>query len=132
METLCKIRNLARAIMEYENNFLLGLSLSLNEAMLLCSLSGNENITSGDLAEDLCLTCSNTSKLIKSLEDKGLLFRSFDREDKRKTVIKITEKGKNKLKEISIDSDENIPEILKLYLHFLNTEENKNPKSNKN
>ena len=71
METLCKIRDLYRAIAEFEIRFEKVHHLCLNEGMLLCCLSKKKRLSSGEIAELLGLTNSNTSNVIRSVEDKG-------------------------------------------------------------
>ena len=75
MEDLCKIRDVYRAIAEFETQFMQQYNLSLNEGMLLCTLLNTPRLTSGEIAEALGLTCSNTSKLIRSVEEKKLIAR---------------------------------------------------------
>lgn len=41
MEDLCKIRDVYRAIAEFETQFIQQYNLSLNEGMLLCALLDN-------------------------------------------------------------------------------------------
>lgn len=64
METLCKIRDLYRAIAEFETRFEKAHQLCLNEGMLLCCLSRKKRLSSGEIAEQLGLSNSNTSKVI--------------------------------------------------------------------
>ena len=73
METLCKIRDLYRAIAEFETRFEKAHHLCLNEGMLLCCLSRKKRLSSGEIAEQLGLSNSNTSKVIRSVEDKGYI-----------------------------------------------------------
>ena len=46
METLCKIRDVYRAIAEFEVQFTQMYDLSLNEGMLLCTLLNTPKLTS--------------------------------------------------------------------------------------
>ena len=82
MEDLCKIRDVYRAIAEFETQFIQQYNLSLNEGMLLCALLDNPRLTSGEIAEALGLTHSNTSKLIRSVEEKKLIARIIGKVDK--------------------------------------------------
>ncbi len=66
METLCKIRDVYRAIAEFEVQFTQMYDLSLNEGMLLCTLLNTPKLTSSEIAEALGLSASNTSKVIRS------------------------------------------------------------------
>ena len=66
MEKLCKIRDVQRSIIAFEQRFVKRHGICLNEGMLLCSLHQSERLSSGELGELLGLTPSNTSKVIMS------------------------------------------------------------------
>lgn len=112
MDSFCRIRDIYRAIIDFENIMESKYGLSLNEGMLLCSLSCGKTMTSSEIAEALGLTCSNTSKVIKSVETKGLIKRSLGTTDKRSMLFTITPKGSKSLSELKCGSNE-IPQILK-------------------
>jgi len=97
METLCKIRDVYRAIAEFEVQFTQMYDLSLNEGMLLCTLL---NTTSSEIAEALGLSASNTSKVIRSVEGKKLITRLIGKEDKRQMRFSLTTEGKNRISDI--------------------------------
>lgn len=101
--TLCKIRDVYRAIIALEMQMEKMHHLSLNEAMLLCSLTETEKLSSGEIAERLRLTYSNTSKVIRSVEEKGLVKRISGSEDKRQMYFSLTKKGKQALSVINCD-----------------------------
>lgn len=110
--TLCKIRKVYHDIVVLENEINQKYGLTLNEAMLLCSLSEKEQLTSTEIAEEMGLSCSNTSKVIKSVEDKGMILRSLGVQDKRSMLFSLTEEGKKKLSGMSICT-KSMPESLK-------------------
>ena len=112
METLCKIRDVYRAISEFEVQFILLYDLSLNEGMLLCTLLNCPKLTSSEIAEALGLSASNTSKVIRSVEDKKLITRLIGKEDKRQMHFTLTSEGQNKITDIK-DVAFEIPELLK-------------------
>jgi DNA-binding MarR family transcriptional regulator len=112
---LCKIRDLYRSIVEFENHISTSYGLSLNEAMLLCCLSDKEKLASTEISEALGLSCSNTSKVIKSVENAKLIKRSMGTTDKRSMLFRLTPKGIKKLEEMDICAQE-LPENLKKYL----------------
>lgn len=93
MEKLCKIRDIQRAVHQFESNFEKRYGICLNEVMALCSLSNSGRLSSGELGETLGLTSSNTSKVIASIERKGLIKRSLGTKDKRQMYFSITDKG---------------------------------------
>ncbi|MDD4609105.1 MAG: MarR family transcriptional regulator [Bacteroidaceae bacterium] len=112
MDSFCKIREIHRAIIGFENQLITEYGLSLNEGMALCCLSKKEALTSTEIAELLDLTCSNTSKVIKSVEKKGWIHRDLGNDDKRNMFFSLTPEGVKKLKEVKICSIE-VPEELK-------------------
>ena len=115
METLCKIRDLYRAIAEFEICFEKAHHLCLNEGMLLCCLSRKKRLSSGEIAEQLGLTNSNTSKVIRSVEDKGYIARTLGACDTRQLYFSLTAEGKKILTEMECCNIE-IPELLKSVL----------------
>ncbi|MEF9932397.1 MAG: MarR family transcriptional regulator, partial [Bacteroidales bacterium] len=90
---LCKIRDIYRVIQEFEQEFEKEYNMSLNEGMLLCILSKIKIASSGDLAKELGLTCSNTSKVIKSVEKKEFIKRVIGNNDKRQMYFSLTNEG---------------------------------------
>ena len=99
METLCKIRDVYRAIAEFEVQFTQMYDLSLNEGMLLCTLLNTPKLTSSEIAEALGLSAS-TSKVIRSVEGKKLITRLIGKEDKRQMRFSLTTEGKNRISDI--------------------------------
>ncbi|MBP1618755.1 MAG: DNA-binding protein [Bacteroidetes bacterium] len=110
-KTLCRIRDIYRSIATFEAGFEGKYDICLNEGMLLCSLNGNK-YSSSELAEVLGLTNSNTSKVIKSVEKKGLVKRNIGKDDKRQMYFTLTDVGKAKLDTIKCEDIE-VPELLK-------------------
>lgn len=108
---ICKIRDVARVIGEFEQELQAEFGINLNEAMLLCSLKEKDNFSSGEISQLLALKTSNTSKVISSVENKGLVKRSSGKEDKRQMYFSLTQKGKEKLKSI-YNSSISIPNIV--------------------
>jgi len=99
MKKLCAIRDVCRSISDYENKFQKDFSMCLNEAMILCCLK-ESRLSSGEIADEISLTCSNTSKLIRSVEEKGYIKRVLGDKDKRQMYFVLTKEGKKILNEI--------------------------------
>ena len=110
VKTLCQIRDVYRAIYDFELNFQQLYDLGLNEGMLLCSLN-TQKYSSNELASVLGLSNSNTSKVIKSVEKKGLIRRIVGKEDNRQMYFALTDWGKKKLESIKC-AEFDIPETL--------------------
>ena len=94
METLCKIRDVYRAIAEFEVQFTQMYDLSLNEGMLLCTLLNTPKLTSSEIAEALGLSASNTSKVIRSVEGKKLITRLIGRKISVRCVFLLRQKAR--------------------------------------
>lgn len=115
MEKLCRIRDLQRAVVLFESRFEKQYGICLNEGMLLCSLTKSERLSSGEIAELLGLTPSNTSKVIKSAEEKRLVERVMGSTDKRQMYFSLTGEGHGLISRIGCDEIE-IPELLAAFL----------------
>ncbi len=109
---LCRIRKIQRAVNLFEIHFEKLHGVCFNEGMALCTLSKTDRLSSGELSESLGLTLSNTSKVIRSIEDKGLIERGLGQEDKRQMYFALTDKGRELLTKINCEVME-IPDILK-------------------
>ena len=112
MKTLCIIRDIYNALYRFETEFEQAYSLSINEAMLLCAIEETgKAITSTALSELTGMAPSHTSKVIRTVEDKGLIKRAFGETDKRQMYFTLTPKGEKDLKEINLGKIQ-IPDIL--------------------
>ena len=113
MNTICKMRDIYKALSIFETAFEEVYGISLNEAMVLCALrEAGKEITSAAIAERTEMAPSHTSKVIRAVEDKGLIRRALGEVDKRQMYFSLTEAGKKRLNELDLDKVE-IPEMLK-------------------
>lgn len=110
--SICRIRDIYRAIINFEQYFEEHYSLNLNEAMLLCTLNARPHLTAGELAETLGLTNSNASKVIASAERQKLIKRKLGKEDKRRMIFCLTPSGEERLKALKEDNIQ-LPELLR-------------------
>lgn len=111
MDCICTLRNIYKAVNQCEKEFSTKFGLTLNEAMVLCSLE-TKSLCASELAEVTDMQCSQTSKILKSLEDKDLIKRTLGKTDKRNMFFILSEKGESMLETINTFQQE-IPEILK-------------------
>ena len=111
MNTICKMRDIYKALSIFETAFEEVYGISLNEAMVLCALrEAGKEITSTAIAERTEMAPSHTSKVIRAVEDKGLIRRALGEVDKRQMYFSLTDK--KRLNELDLDKVE-IPEMLK-------------------
>ena len=104
------MRDLYRSLALLETRLSETYGLSLNEAMVLCSV-GEETVMAGAVVERTGLTASHASKVIRSVEEKGLLVRSLGEKDKREMFFTLTDKAKERLEDIRKHGIE-IPDLL--------------------
>lgn len=114
-ECLCYIRSIYRMISAFEQTLQKQFGLNINEIMLLCIVSDRRNISSGEVAKEMELTHSNTSKVLASLEKKKLICRHACKEDLRCMKFSITKNGETLLANINCDHVE-LPECLKVLI----------------
>ncbi|MDR0797146.1 MAG: winged helix DNA-binding protein [Nitrososphaerota archaeon] len=84
------------AIAEMDNIYPVGLNINLSEFFLLHNVAktASENTFSLlDFKNNNCLSKSGVSKMLGTLEEKGYLVRNLDKNDRRKLVVTVTEKG---------------------------------------
>jgi DNA-binding MarR family transcriptional regulator len=119
MEKLCKIRDIQRTVSVFESHFEKKYGICLNEGMALCSLYKTSPLSSGEIGGLLGLSSSNTSKVIASLEKKGLIERIIGTKDKRQMYFSLTADGKKLISGVRSDEIE-MPALLKeIIFHFI-------------
>lgn len=104
MNEICKIKDLYRALYTFEKEFQQNYDLTINEAMLLCSLSDGEPRSANDLCEFMGLSNSRGSRVINTTEMKKFILRQMGDTDKRKMMFTLTAEGEKKLSEMHIES----------------------------
>ena len=108
-----KLRNVYKAIGNFETEMQKAVGLNLNEAMLLCLLSDGSMRLAGDIAEEMSLTRSNASKVIAVLEKAKLILRETCSEDSRCQKFHISDNGRKKIEEMKckLTMPEEIPAL---------------------
>ena len=112
MDKLCKIRDIQRAVNQFEQSFDKEYGISLNEGMALCSLLKQGCLSSGEIGELLGLTSSNNSKIMRSVESK--VERVMGTKDRRQMYFSLTPEGKELISAITCEQVEISPLLQKL------------------
>lgn len=107
MESICALKDIYKALYQFEKDFSDLHHITINEAMLVCCLKEGERKTAGGICEYIGLSNSRVSKIITSVENKGFISREISPEDKRQMLFCLTESGKEKVKQMQA-SDLNI------------------------
>ena len=88
------------AIFKLTELALLPQGLSLPQLYLLTVLkNGDEPITTGEIGRAMVKASQTITGLVDRLEEPGMVERVFDRRDRRKTWVRLTEKGESKFAE---------------------------------
>jgi len=88
------------AIFKLTELALLPHSLSLPQLYLLTVLKNeDEPITTGEIGRAMVKASQTITGLVDRLEEPGMVERVFDRRDRRKTWVRLTEKGESKFAE---------------------------------
>lgn len=104
------MRELFTALSDLESGLVEAYGLSLNEAMVLCSI-GNETVSAGKVIERTGLSASHASKVLGAVEKKGFLTRGLGEQDKRQMYFTLTEEAKDVLNRIKTNGVE-VPDVL--------------------
>ena len=114
MKMLQEIREIYRSLAEFEKQFEEINRISLNEALILSTVKG-KNLTASQIAKQVGMTASNTSKVIKNIESKWLIERNVGKLDRREMYFNLTKEGDSLLNRMSfnnIDMAENIETLI--------------------
>ena len=92
MYDLCDIRQLMVDLRNFEQTLKQETNLSLNEALCLCQTAKGV-LEPGTLARELELSPSRLSRILESLEQRGLLQRTISASDRRNVSLYLTKEG---------------------------------------
>ena len=122
MKTICAMREVFRAMSSFETAFEKVYRITLNEAMILCILKdATERMTATNLSKSTDLSPSHTSKMLRILEEKGLIERKMLNGNRRTFHIFMTESGKKNQKLV----EETFEKIEETALNNVSEEEQK-------
>lgn len=107
------MRDIYKAISMFETEFEKAHGLSLNGAMVLCSLeeAPGGSMTATAIAGRTDMTPSHASKVIRTVEEKKLVERTIGDTDKREMHFCLTDSGRKFLKQLDREAVR-VPKIL--------------------
>lgn len=113
MKTICAMRDLFKAMSDFETAFEKVYKISLNEAMILCTLKeATDKMTATNLSKRTDLSPSHTSKMLRILEEKKLIVRTLGSLDRRQMHFHLSTAGAQRVEELALNKVD-IPELLK-------------------
>lgn len=71
--------------------------IRISEFTVLLALSENPGIRQGVLADILKIKWSNMTKLVRALEERGLISRHVPHDDRRSVLLSVTEAGRQQI-----------------------------------
>ena len=71
--------------------------IRISEFTVLLALSENPGIRQGVLADVLKIKWSNMTKLVRALEERGLIARHVPHDDRRSVVLSVTDAGRQQI-----------------------------------
>jgi len=100
MEAICKLKDIYKALYQFEKEFSDNNGITINEGMILCCLKDGKEKTANELCEFVGLSNSRVSRVINSVETKGYIVRQMGTTDKRQMIFTLTESGRKKVNEM--------------------------------
>lgn len=97
MESICKLKDIYKALYNFEKEFAEKNGITINEGMILCCLKDGNSKSANELCEFVGLSNSRVSRVINTVESKGYIVREMGAVDKRQMIFTLSESGKNKV-----------------------------------
>ena len=98
-EILIALRRVIRAIDQHSRNLIQSHGLTGPQALMLTEIVRSGGITGSELAKRVSLSQATVTDVIKRLENRALLERSKDPDDKRKMILRATSQGESMVKQ---------------------------------
>lgn len=117
MHNLCNLRKLVVHLRHFENKLKEHTDLSLNEALCLCQIQ-KAKIAASTLCNELEISASRISRILKTLENKNLIKRSIANDDRRNIIIEITNEGQILAQKLDF-SNNFLSEELRVAIHVV-------------
>lgn len=100
MEPICRIKDIYKALYQFEKSFQKEHGITINEGVVLCCLKDGEPKMANELCDFVGLSNSRVSRVINSVEAKGFINREMGVADKRLMIFTLTSIGKEKINEM--------------------------------
>ncbi len=100
MESICRLKDIYKALYAYEKQFAESAGITINEGALLCCMKDGQPKSANELADFIGLSGSRVSRIIHAMEDKGFISREIGVLDKRQMIFTLTDAGNKKIIEM--------------------------------
>ena len=103
-----KLRKIFRNLVSIKD-----IPISLTQLACMHILDQNDGLSMSELADDLCMSNQQLTKLVDTLVDLEMVERVCDPHNRRKFFAKLTEKGKNMLASLKTEVDRKLSYVLR-------------------
>ncbi len=100
MESIIKLKDIYKALYEFEKQYAEMNNVTINEAIILYALRDGKPKAAHELYDYVGLSKSRVSRILADMERKGYIVRRVGVKDKRHMLFTLTFGGNEKLKEI--------------------------------
>ena len=103
-----KLRKIFRSLVSIKD-----IPISLTQLACMHVLEKNDGLSMSELADDLCMSNQQLTKIVDALVELDLLERVCDPLNRRKFFAKVTQKGKNMLVSLKTEVDKKLGYVLR-------------------
>lgn len=96
-EPICKLKDIYKALYNFEKSFAETYQITINEGMILCCMKDGEPKSANQICAFVGLSNSRVSRIINGVEQKEYISRNMGANDKRQMIFSLTELGENKV-----------------------------------
>lgn len=100
MESICRLKDIYKALYAYEKQFAEKAGITINEGALLCCMKDGKPKSANELCDFIGLSGSRVSRIIHAMEEKGFILREIGVSDKRQMIFTLTDTGRKKISEM--------------------------------
>lgn len=100
MEPICKLKDIYKALYQFEKEFADVNGITINEGMLLCCMKDGRPRSANEICDFVGLSNSRVSRVINTVEAKGYISRQMGEKDKRQMIFSMTDAGIAKTEEM--------------------------------
>lgn len=112
LQVLNSLRRIVRSVDLYSSSFISKYKFTAPQLHCLLAINENQQITISRLAEEVYLSASTVVGIINRLEDKNLVVRERDNQDRRIVNISVTSKGKKVIQNTPLPLQDNLAKSL--------------------
>lgn len=100
MDSICKLKDIYKALYNFEKEFAEKYGITINEGMILCCMKDDKPRSANELCDFVGLSNSRVSRVINTVETKGYITRQMGTTDKRQMIFSLTDSGRSKIKDM--------------------------------